>query len=117
MNIGTWLFTKLRGRHIGTDGAGNMYFEEIRRRSGSERCRRWVMYAGVVEASVVPPEWHAWLHYTTDVPLPETDRKVWQKPHLANATGTPLGYRPPGHDYEGGHRTQSTGDYEAWMPS
>ncbi len=117
MNIGTWLFTKLRGRHIGTDDAGNMYFEEKRQRPGSLRNRRWVMYAGMVEASVVPPEWHAWLHYTTDLPLPAGDRKTWQKPHLANATGTPFGYRPPGHDYEGGHRTRATGDYEAWIPS
>ena len=50
-------------------------------------------------------------------PLPETGRKVWQKPHLANATGTPTSYRPPGHDYEGGHRARATGDYEAWTPS
>ena len=36
----------------------------------------------------MPPEWHAWLHYTTDTPLAETARRPWQKPHLANATGT-----------------------------
>ena len=117
MNIGTWLFTKLKGRQIGTDAAGNVYYEEKRQRPGSLRNRRWVAYAGVVEASVVPPEWHAWLHYTTDAPLPDTGRKAWQKPHLANLTGTPASYRPPGHDYEGGHRARATGDYEAWTPS
>ena len=97
------------GDDIGDDHAGQ--------RPGSLRNRRWVAYAGVVEASVVPPEWHAWLHYTTDAPLPDTGRKAWQKPHLANATGTPASYRPPGHDYEGGHRARATGDYEAWTPS
>jgi NADH:ubiquinone oxidoreductase subunit len=117
MNIGTWLFTRLKGRQIGTDAAGNIYYEEKRQRPGSLRNRRWVAYAGPVEASVVPPEWHAWLHYTTDTPLPETGRKVWQKPHLPNATGTAFSYRPPGHDYEGGHRARATGDYEAWTPS
>jgi NADH:ubiquinone oxidoreductase subunit len=117
MNIGTWLFTRLKGRQIGTDAMGNLYYEEKRARPGQLRSRRWVMYSGAPEASVVPPEWHAWLHYTTNEPLPQTGRKVWQKPHLPNATGTPLSYRPPGHDYEGGHRAPATGDYEAWTPS
>jgi NADH:ubiquinone oxidoreductase subunit len=80
------------------------------------RDRRWVVYAGDPEASRVPPEWHAWLHYTTDAPLPELGRRSWQKPHLANATGTAAGYRPPGHDYSGGRRARATGDYEAWTP-
>jgi NADH:ubiquinone oxidoreductase subunit len=78
--------------------------------------RRWVAYAGAPEASRVPPEWHAWLHYTTDAPLAERARRPWEKPHLPNATGTPAGYRPPGHDYRGGARQRATGDYEAWTP-
>jgi NADH:ubiquinone oxidoreductase subunit len=117
MNIGTWLFTRRRGRQVGSDAMGNRYFEEKRLDPGRPRVRRWVIYAGAPEASVVPPEWHAWLHYTTEAPLPETGRKPWQKPHEPNATGTPLSYRPPGHDYKGGHRARATGDYEAWTPS
>jgi len=117
MNIGTWLFTAFNGRKIGVDAGGNRYYEERRQRRHSPRKRRWVNYAGAPEASTVPPEWHAWLHYTTEAPIPDTGRKVWQKPHLANLTGTALSYRPPGHDYEGGHRARATGDYEAWTPS
>jgi NADH:ubiquinone oxidoreductase subunit len=116
MNIGTWLFTKLNGRLVGTDAAGNVYYTDRKARPEGMRVRRWVAYAGPAEASAVPPEWHAWLHYTTDAPIPDTGRKPWQKPHIANATGTPLGYRPPGHDYQGGHRARATGDYEAWTP-
>ena len=112
--IGTRLFTWLRGRVVGRDGEGNVYYEERRPRRGL-RVRRWVIYAGAVEASRVPPEWHAWLHYTVDAPLPQGQRP-WQKPHLANLTGTPDGYRPPGHDYAGGRRAAATGDYEAWTP-
>lgn len=115
MSIGTWLFTKLRGRRIGTDAAGNVYFEERTARPGL-RQRRWVVYAGAPEASEVPPEWHSWLHYTTNDPIKETARKSWEKPHLPNLTGTPQSYRPPGHDYQGGHRARATGDYEAWTP-
>jgi NADH:ubiquinone oxidoreductase subunit len=48
--------------------------------------------------------------------LVERSRQPWEKPHLQNATGTPASYRPPGHDYQGGHRARATGDYEAWTP-
>ena len=118
MNIGTWIFTKLNGRKVGADSAGNVYYEDRKPRPGpgSRRTRRWVAYKGDAEASAVPPEWHSWLHYTTDQPLPDTGRKPWQKPHEANHTGSAQSYRPPGHDYEGGKRAKATGDYEAWTP-
>jgi NADH:ubiquinone oxidoreductase subunit len=115
MTIGTRLFTLFKGRLVGRDPAGNRYYEERWPRAGL-RARRWVLYAGAPEASKVPPEWHAWLHYTTDSPLPQTARRPWQKPHLPNMTGTPASYRPPGHDYRGGHRPPTAGDYEAWTP-
>jgi len=114
MDIGTRIFTWLHGRQIGSDGDGNVYFEDKRVRPG-ERTRRWVVYAGAPEASKVPPEWHAWLHYTVDAPI-KVSARPWQKPHMANATGTLLGYRPQGHDYQGGLRAPATGDYEAWTP-
>jgi NADH:ubiquinone oxidoreductase subunit len=116
MTIGTRLFTYFRGRPVGHDAVGNRYFEEKTHLAGQQRQRRWVLYAGDEDASAVPPEWHSWLHYTTAAPLTETPRKAWQKPHEPNLTGTALGYRPPGHDYQGGHRAAATGDYEAWSP-
>lgn len=115
MTIGTRLFTKLRGREVGRDRFGNIYYEERRKRAG-QRQRRWVMYARAVDASEVPPEWHAWLHYTLDAPLPEGKLYPWQQEHQPNLTGTPAAYRPPGHDLEGGRRARATGDYEAWTP-
>ena len=115
MNIGTWLFTMLRGQLVGTDAAGNNYYEEKAVRPNG-RSRRWIAYKGEVEASSVPPEWHSWLHYTTDKPIQASARREWSKPHIANQTGTPGSYRPPGHDYEGGKRAPATGDYEAWTP-
>jgi NADH:ubiquinone oxidoreductase subunit len=115
MNFGTWLFTLLFGRLVGRDGFGNRYFEERRARAGLRR-RRWVAYGRGVEASMVPPEWHAWLHYTTEAPLSDVPHRPWQLPHRPNMTGTPQSYRPPGHDYMGGRRVRTTGDYEAWMP-
>jgi NADH:ubiquinone oxidoreductase subunit len=115
MTLGTRIFTYLNGKPAGQDAIGNLYYEEKKVRPGL-RPRRWVIYKGEAEASCVPPEWHCWLHYTTDAPLPDTGRKPWQRAHEPNHTGTFLGYRPPGHDYEGGQRARATGDYEAWTP-
>jgi len=115
MNIGTRLHTWLNGRKIGHDAAGNVYYQDRTVRAG-QRTRRWVDFAGAPEASKVPPEWHAWLHYTTDAPIEVAAPRPWVKPHEANPTGTAAGYRPAGHDYKGGHRAHATGDYEAWSP-
>jgi NADH:ubiquinone oxidoreductase subunit len=112
---GLVLHTLRAGAHVGQDALGNQYYEE-RRRPDGRRPRRWVVYAGPVESSTVTPEWHAWLHYITDEPLPDTGRLPWQKPHQPNLTGTPAGYRPAGHDYAGGNRAKTPADYEAWTP-
>lgn len=113
--FGTLLFTWLKGKLVGTDTAGNRYYIE---RSAAKGCRarRWVIYNGVTEASAVPPEWHAWLHHTVDAPLTDAERRGWQKPHVANNTGTTGAYLPPGHQLRGGQRERAAGDYEAWQP-
>ena len=116
MSIGTSLFTWARGKLVGSDAQGNRYYIE-RRAVPGRKVRRWVLYAGPVEASRVPPEWHAWLHYTTDSALPPPPDKPWIEPHLPNLTGSPEAYLPPGHDLRGGQRQRATGDYEPWRPS
>jgi NADH:ubiquinone oxidoreductase subunit len=112
---GLVLHTLRAGRHVGSDEIGNQYYEE-RRPVSAKRNRRWVVYPGLADASTIGPEWHSWLHYLTPAPLPETNRLPWQKPHQANLTGTQAGYRPAGHDYEGGVRARAAADYEAWTP-
>jgi NADH:ubiquinone oxidoreductase subunit len=115
MSFGTRLFTWIRGDLVGTDRDGNRYFTEKKGVGGRKR-RRWVLYKGKVEASKVPPEWHAWLHYTVDQPLAAPTDKPWVKPHEINSTGSPAAYLPPGHDRRGGVRPAATGDYQAWQP-
>ncbi|MGB0683532.1 MAG: NADH:ubiquinone oxidoreductase subunit NDUFA12 [Magnetovibrionaceae bacterium] len=116
-NIGTWLYTLRKGEQVGTDEFGNRYY----RGRGAKlqgRERRWVIYKDEVEASRVPPEWHAWLHHTVDEPLTEkaAQAHAWQKVHEPNKTGTVEAYRPKGHDFAGRNRAAATGDYEAWSP-
>ncbi len=103
---------------VGTDQLGNKYYR-AKPRKGYKRERRWVIYKGQPEASAVPPEWHGWLHHQSDaVPdqAQQSFRRVWQKPHTPNLTGTNQAYRPPGHILKGGQRDKATGDYEAWTP-
>ena len=117
MSFGTWLFTRLHGELVGTDAFGNRYYID-RRTKGKKRERRWVMYKGAPEASKVPPEWNAWLHWNlAQPPVQGAQRKAWQKPHVPNLTGSDQAYLPPGHTLMGGHRARASGDYEPWTPA
>jgi len=114
--LGTKLFTWAKGEVVGKDRYGNTYYRE----KGAEirKARRWVIYDGDIEASKVPPKWHAWLHKTVDeVPVNAGPSVSWQTEHSANVTGTEHAYRPPGHPSLGGRRAAATGDYEPWTPS
>jgi len=111
------LFTLLSGKRVGQDQLGNVYYSGKPRR-GYKRDRRWVIYNGEVEATRVPPEWHNWLHHTTDI-LPQEQnplRREWQKPPEKNMSGSTGAYVPPGHVLRGAQRQKATGDYQAWTP-
>ena len=118
--FGTQLWTRLYGEFVGEDEFGNRYF---RTRGGAidptlNVQRRWVIYNGYAEPSMVPPSWHGWLHHTVDQPpTAETYRPwAWEKPHRPNLTGSPAAYRPPGSTLARGQRPHATGDYKAWEP-
>jgi NADH:ubiquinone oxidoreductase subunit len=114
--IGTSLFSRRNGNSVGTDIAGNVYFESKKPIRGETR--RWVVYNGANDASRVEPEWHGWLHNTTDVvPSDLPPARAWQKPPVPNLTGTNAAYRPAGALERGGNRAAATGDYEAWSPN
>ena len=50
-----------------------------------------MIYNGVVEASSIPPGWHAWIHHRADTAPTDDGYRPhdWQKPHEPNLTGTP----------------------------
>lgn len=108
--LNTQLYTWRRGVKVGEDAQGNAFF------TTKDGKRRWVIYAGEVEASRVSPDWHGWLHHTfketpSDRPLP---RQSWEKPHQENLTGTPLAYAPEGSLRRNAPVARK--DYEAWTP-
>jgi NADH:ubiquinone oxidoreductase subunit len=111
--IGTSLFTRRFGQRVGSDSLGNVYFQ-----SKKDGARRWVIYSGSNDASVVPPDWFSWLHRQIDG-LPDEALppvRAFQKPATGNSTGTAGAFRPAGALERGGQRAAATGDYQAWTP-
>jgi len=110
---GTSIVTRRYGSEVGRDDAGNIYYQDKKRPA-----RRWVIYNGNNDGSLVPPAWQAWLRGTIeDLPsksLPPI-RKFQQKP-TGNLTGTIEAFRPDGALGSGKLRPASTGDYEPWIP-
>ncbi len=107
-----------KGEYVGKDHLGNRYYRG-KPRKGYKHERRWVSYSDTPEATMIPPEWHGWMHHQSNtVPDPEamSYRRAWQKPHTPNLTSTDAAYRPAGHVLSGGKRAKATGDYEAWRP-
>ena len=118
--FGTQFWTWLYGEKVGDDEFGNRYY---RTRGGKIDPvllfeRRWVIYKGYAEASMVPPSWHGWLHHTVDTPptLESYQPRPWQKPHRPNLTGTPAALRPSGSTLAQNRRPRATGDYRPWNP-
>ena len=86
--LGTRLLTLFFGKLVGEDDLGNKYYE-------SKSGKRWVIYKNLVEASSIPPNWHSWIHFTSNK-LPDSNQKKysWEKRHVPNLTGTNKAYRP-----------------------
>jgi NADH dehydrogenase len=88
--VGTFLFTIFSGKGVGEDQFGNKYYKT------SNDSKRWVIYNGEVESSRIPPEWHLWIHRTTNL-TPDKINFVnhdWIKNHHENYTGSKLAYNP-----------------------
>lgn len=110
--FGTWLKTVSKGREVGRDADGNIYYTD------KDGARRWVIYAVDNDSSRVPPEWHLWLHKTrqdppSEVPLPV---KAWERPWRPNPTGSDKAELPKGALAAGGQRAAAAADYRAWQP-
>ena len=115
---GTRLWTWRQGRYIGSDEFGNRYYEQKCGVGPLGRPRRWVIYKDLSEPTLVPPEWHGWLHYTFDAP-PTEERyhpRPWEKGPRMNMTGTAEAYRPSGSILGSAERPKATGDYKPWRP-
>lgn len=105
MKIIEEFFAKLFAKQIGVDELGNKYYL-------TRSKKRIVMYAGpIVEASNIPPMFHAWLNYVIDEFPCKNKKYKWQLPHIANKTGTAGAYVAKSSN------TKAQKHYVAWQPS
>ncbi len=104
--IGTALYTLFTGKFVGSDETGNKYYSNS---SG----KRWVVYRNRVESSKIPPEWHAWIHFTVkNKPSQNFNKFQWQKKHEENLTGTDRAYKPDGSLASDSKKSMKK--YETW---
>ena len=88
--VGTLIYTIFTGKFSGKDQFGNKYYS-------NSKGKRWVIYKNNIEASKIPPEWHAWIHFLTrSTPSDNAKKFSWQKQHQENLTGTKNAYKPEG---------------------
>jgi NADH:ubiquinone oxidoreductase subunit len=115
---GTRLWTWWSGDLVGEDEFGNLYYRAPSAIPDSIAERRWVIYNGYADASMIPAAWHGWMHHTVDHPPTERPyaAREWEKPHLPNLTGTTLAYHPPGSILVPDPRDAGEPHYEPWRP-
>ena len=116
MSLGTSLYTWLYGKLVGIDEYDNKYYCN----SGNFQdisTKRWVIFKGEIEATKIPPHWHAWLHKSIEVPPIDYSHKYdWQKNHQPNLTGTSEAYYPNSPHFSKSKVNSNKKEYETWKP-
>ena len=117
MSLGTKIYTWLFGSLVGSDQFGNKYFCNSKNFE-SNSAKRWVIFNGEIEASRIPPHWHAWLHKTVNIPPIDYSHKYnWQKDHDPNFTGTSKAYYPNSNQIsKNKENLKDEKEYEKWQP-
>ena len=117
MTIGTTLYTWLYGKLVGNDEIGNKYYSTSENHKDLN-AKRWVIFKGEIEASNIPPHWHAWLHKSIDEPpLNYSHKYLWQKNHKPNMTGTKDAHFPSSNPLSKNYKPNHVKpDYESWSP-
>ena len=116
MNLGTSIYTWLYGNFVGEDNFNNKYYCNSKDFKDF-KSKRWVIFNGEIEASKIPPHWHAWLHKSIDAPpINYSHKYVWQRDREPNLTGTKDAYYPDSHPLSKSNDKTIESEYESWSP-
>jgi len=117
MSIGIKIYTWFYGKYVGKDEFENIYYSNSNN-FNDQKAKRWVIFNGEIEASKIPPHWHAWLHKTVEEPpLNYKQKYSWQKIHKPNMTGTKDAYYPSSHPLSKNYNPDQIKDeHESWTP-
>ena len=118
MSLGTKIYTWFKGNLVGSDELGNKYYCSSKDFKNLKE-KRWVIFNGEIEASKIPPHWHAWLHKSIDnPPLGYSHKYKWQKNHKPNMTGTSDAYFPSSHPLSKNYDPEKKEEeYKSWTPN
>ena len=118
MSLGTKIYTWLNGNLVGEGNKGNKYFCNSKDFK-DVKAKRWVMFKDEIEASNIPPHWHAWLHKSIkDPPINYSPKYKWQKDHEPNKTGTSEAYFPSSHPLSKNYDPEKKQEeYKSWTPN
>jgi len=123
------------GNFVGTDYNGNKYYENPNAPYGRSRWVEYPTVSGVwaiedkMDASMVAPDWHGWLHYMHDIPGSQVDKHfgkpfkqqlpVNQTMLRSHYTGRPASedefHQPPGTWGTKIARGRLGPKYESWL--
>ncbi len=103
--FGTFIYTLLTGKFVGSDEFGNKYYI-------NSKGKRWVIYKNKVESSRIPPEWHLWIHFLVKNVPNNNNKFKWQKKYEENLTGTSKAYKPDGSLRSDSKKSMKK--YETW---
>ena len=90
-NIGTLLYSFLKGKKIGQDKIGNKFYIHKKNKN-----KKWVLFKYKVDPTSLDVKWQIWLTTTNSkVPIAiEENNFKWQKEKQPNLTGTINSYHP-----------------------
>ncbi len=116
MSLGTFLYTLFFGNFVASDKFSNKYYCNSKNFQ-DKKAKRWVIFNGEIEASKIPPHWHAWLHKSIDTPPSNYKHKYkWQKDHKPHTTGTLDAYHPNTYLLSKSKHDINKKEYEKWNP-
>ncbi|MGV3278330.1 NADH-ubiquinone oxidoreductase subunit NDUFA12 family protein [Rickettsiales bacterium LUAb2] len=95
------------GKKVGLDQYKNKYYL-VTNKNGTEK--RFVLYKGINEASKVPPEWEAWLRFSTNSSILNINKNFKSKAYLPNLTGTAFAY-----SYVRNENTKKLKSHSTWQ--
>ena len=107
--IGTRVWSYFNGIHVGSDEQGNKYY------SNTKDTKRWVIYKGIIESTMINPEWNNWLRYTSLSKPAKKEKYNWQKTHIPNQTGTDGAFDPKKNKTKK-NVIEKKDDYKKWSP-
>lgn len=112
MSIITRTLIRIFAKKVGEDQYGNKYYLGNNSNYLGQK-KRYVIFKGMDESSKVPPVWHSWLHYMSDVIPNDNAQKnySWQQDHLPNLTGTKYAYHPAKNS-----ENVRYANYSKWIP-